>query len=380
MAALTGDVEAGAPAAATALAAAPSSLRVATWNILVPVFCAPSLYPLIDTALLDADSRRTAQHRRLLELAADVLLLQEAGRSELDQATAPGAPLDAATHGSMYRGVVEAAQSFEGGPKQDWGVAISWRKGALRDCVELDCVKVEGAFGPLPVAVLRAFVEGWGEQAIFVSAHLDGEGCPPSVLRSQQQLAQIATQVMAEANRSGVRRVVWGGDFNQPASTAALRGAAAEHGLHLVSGLPERPTCYVAVVFGRIDHVLSFGCDGLATEIPLCPEPTHRIKSIPGYYYGQVLLDCLCITSPTTATPGLGPRIGAGLLALLLVWLWLPIVLVVLVCPLCLRCTHRDRCAWALREWGSDHLPVLVTLGPSRAAGGAGVAAAVSAP
>ena len=75
-------------------------------------------------------------------------------------------------------------------------------------------------------------------------------------------------------------------------------------------------------------------------------------------------MDCLCITSPTTATPGLGPRICAGLLALLLVWLWLPIVLVVLVCPLCLRCTHRDRCAWALREWGSDHLPVLVTLAP----------------
>eukprot|EP01047_Picozoa_sp_COSAG01_P027482 COSAG01_NODE_1814_length_9172_cov_220.138212_11_plen_68_part_00 len=29
--------------------------------------------------------------------------------------------------------------------------------------------------------------------------------------------------------------------------------------------------------------------------------------------------------------------------------------------------TNRKRCAWALREWGSDHLPVLCVL---RAAGG----------
>jgi hypothetical protein len=250
----------------------------------------------------------------------------------------------------MYRGVVEAAQSFEGGPKQDWGVAIAWRTGALRGCAEVDCVEVDGAFGPLPVAVLRAFVVCWGEEALFVCAHLDGEGCPPSVLRSRQQLAQIAEQVMREASRSGVRRVVWGGDFNQPTTSPAIGAAAVEQGLRIVSGQPDRPTCYVSVVFGRIDHVLSSGCDSVATEIPRCPNPTHRIKAVPGYYYGQVMLDCLCITSPPTATPGVLPRVGAGILALLLIWLWLPVLLVVVLCPLCMRCTHRDRCAWGVGQ------------------------------
>jgi endonuclease/exonuclease/phosphatase family metal-dependent hydrolase len=349
-------VEAGTPTSA--------SLRVVTWNILVPVFCAPSLYPFIDHALLDATTRRTAIHRRLSEMACDVVLLQECARSELDEATAALGPLGAESHGHMYRGVVEAAQSFEGGPKQDWGVAIAWRTGALRGCAEVDCVEVDGAFGPLPVAVLRAFVVCWGEEALFVCAHLDGEGCPPSVLRSRQQLAQIAEQVMREASRSGVRCVVWGGDFNQPTTSPAIGAAAVEQGLRIVSGQPDRPTCYVSVVFGRIDHVLSSGCDSVATEIPRCPNPTHRIKAVPGYYYGQVMLDCLCITSPPTATPGVLPRVGAGILALLLIWLWLPVVLVVVLCPLCMRCTHRDRCAWALGEWGSDHLPVLVELRP----------------
>jgi hypothetical protein len=32
--------------------------------------------------------------------------------------------------------------------------------------------------------------------------------------------------------------------------------------------------------------------------------------------------------------------------------------------------TNRKRCAWALREWGSDHLPVLCVLRAAAADGG----------
>ena len=37
-------------------------------------------------------------------------------------------------------------------------------------------------------------------------------------------------------------------------------------------------------------------------------------------------------------------RLLAAALAVLLVWLWIPIVLATVICPLCLRCTHRNRC------------------------------------
>ena len=37
-------------------------------------------------------------------------------------------------------------------------------------------------------------------------------------------------------------------------------------------------------------------------------------------------------------------------------------LLIFIVFPLCCRCSHRNRCRWALREWGSDHLPLLLSL------------------
>jgi endonuclease/exonuclease/phosphatase family metal-dependent hydrolase len=263
-------------------------VRVLTWNILVPIFCDPALYPGVPQALLNAEARRSQVHRQLADAGADVLLLQECALEELEVALV--GPLRG--HGHVYCGVVEEAQKQLVG-SQDWGVAIAWREGALRNCEQVT-LSVQGAFGALPVALIRAFVVSWGEEVFFVCAHLDGEGCPPSTTRSEQQARAIATQVIAEADRVGVHRIVWGGDFNQPVHSKALRDVTSSpDGLLLVSGKPTLPTCYVAVLYSRIDHVLARGCVSLATEIPECPI-THCYKGMmPGFYQGAIALDYL---------------------------------------------------------------------------------------
>ena len=211
------------------------------------------------------------------------------------------------------------------------------------------------------MAVLRAFVVNWDEEAIFVCAHLDGEGCPPSCTRSEQQARAIAEQVVVEASRIGVHRIVWGGDFNQPAHSKALRHITSlPHGLPLVSSKPTLPTCYVAVVYARIDHILAKGCIALATEIPECPI-THCYQGIPGYYQGAIALDYLGITKPTVDYP-VCIRTLAWLTAILTIWAWLPVVLIFIGFPTIFCCSHRNRCTWALEEWGSDHLPVICSL------------------
>ena len=79
-----------------------------------------------------------------------------------------------------------------------------------------------------PLPLYRACLEG--HEGHVRCVHLDGEGCPPALARAQQQARAIATAVSGAARARGVTRIVWGGDFNQPLGTAALREAEAKHG------------------------------------------------------------------------------------------------------------------------------------------------------
>jgi hypothetical protein len=124
-------------------------------------------------------------------------MLQGCGRDELDYA------LEGVLggHEHIYCGVVEEARRFGGGPEADWGVAIAWREGALRDCAQTN-IHIHGAKGALPVAILQAFVVAWGEMAMFVCTHLDLEGCPRSVTRSNRQAREICIQVRSMAAKA----------------------------------------------------------------------------------------------------------------------------------------------------------------------------------
>jgi len=249
--------------------AASDELKVVTWNLLEDIFADPKLYLGFGEAL-EPQQRTSVHHQRLVELAPDIVLLQELGRGALDAALA--GPL--AGFGHVFQSVVPKARTFTrmNGEKRtnEWGVAIAWRAGVLRNAQQLE-LDVPGCYGGAhQVAVVHADVAAWGGPAIFVCVHLDGEGCPPSVTRSQEQACAICAQVQEHARRLGVARIVWGGDFNQPADTPALRACAAG-GLRMISGEPRLPTCFTVVSYSRIDHFLAAGVKCTRTEIPTCP-------------------------------------------------------------------------------------------------------------
>lgn len=204
------------------------TLRVLTWNVLQPIFADPALYRVGE--ILEPHVRQKVMHQRLAELGADVVMLQELGRGVLDSALASTGPLTG--HGSHFVPVAEVAQTF-GGRTDEWGLGIAWRPDVLLDVELVDSASlgVTGCCGHHPVACIVARVAPWGgESAMFVCVHLDGEGCPPALARAQQQARAIATSVSGAARARGVTRIVWGGDFNQPLGTAALREAEAKHG------------------------------------------------------------------------------------------------------------------------------------------------------
>ena len=76
-------------------------------------------------------------------------------------------------------------------------------------------------------------------------------------------------------------------------------------------------------------------------------------------------LDYLGITKPTVSYL-VGVWSLSWLIAIALSWAWLPVVFVFLILS---SCSHRNRCKWALREWGSDHLPVVCSLTVDHGAG-----------
>ena len=240
------------------------SLTVLTWNVLQDIFIDSRVYPS-SGGILEPSRRHSIFQQRLATIATDVIFLQELGRSVLDD-TLAGSLI---TYEHHFVPVGVEAQTFNG-HTDEWGVCILWRPAVMLNVQKID-LGIRGCYGTHPVACIHADVLPWGEAAIFVCVHLDGEGCPPSVTRAQEQVCEISAAVDAAARRLGITRIVWGGDFNQPRGTPALCDAARVHGLHIVSGEQSLPTCHVPVSYSRIDHILASGVRCSHTAIPAYP-------------------------------------------------------------------------------------------------------------
>ena len=110
--------------------AASDELKVVTWNLLEDIFADPKLYLGFGEAL-EPQQRTSVHHQRLVELAPDIVLLQELGRGALDAALAGAL----AGFGHVFQSVVPKARTFTrmNGEKRtnEWGVAIAWRAGAV---------------------------------------------------------------------------------------------------------------------------------------------------------------------------------------------------------------------------------------------------------
>ena len=73
--------------------------------------------------------------------------------------------------------------------------------------------------------MVHADVAAWGGPAIFVCVHLDGEGCPPSVTRSQEQACACCAQVQEHA-RASKKHGLGAMSIADVANAAAASGAA----------------------------------------------------------------------------------------------------------------------------------------------------------
>ena len=86
-----------------------------------------------------------------------------------------------------------------------------------------------------------------------------------------------------------------------------------------------------------------------------------------GYYSLLRCWDHLGVTEPKAY--GVGVRMLTCLFGLITSVFWLMIYFVGICFPLCFGCVHKRRAEWALRQWGSDHMPVVVELEPAAGVG-----------
>lgn len=327
-------------------------LQVTVWNVLAQVWVEASLYPCIDEHIYAAEARRQVLQRRMIELKSDIFLLNEVEERELHVLLHDGAAPLHRFYDSHFVVYPESMWSQVGVESVPWGVAILWRRGVLEE-LDLECSSVALSGGAPPVAFLRGNVVAWGKRVLIATAHLDGDGCPPSVTRSQKQLLEVADALVANAR--GCAATVWGGDCNLTPSAPAFKKLHSL-GFQVASGLPHMPTALPVVGGARLDHIFVSGpLIAASTAIPSCSDfhccPLAPCNFGPGMHFSQLLLDLLGLSSPKV--PGFGRRIIGCFLLLP----WFCMFACGFILPL--RCSWQ-RCRSALLEWGSDHLPVTV--------------------
>lgn len=341
-------------------------LRVTTFNMLAPVWVSPSIYPSMNMEEFESSRRRERQLEGILRLDSDVLFLQECQKTELDQL------LEA--RGSMLRDKYDV--HFCSNPLTFWsnwltefgsqmqpklfGVCILTKKSKVVtlnvqevpiDHAEWKSVMPEYALGARAcVATVR--IHGWkDEDVLLVTSHLDAD----SAHRAGLQGRQLAERLLGEATLRKAGAVIWGGDFNMENRSRHCR-AISRKGFQLASGALTQPTVLAIAGTVRVDHIFvrpgnMQSIRAIDTEIPVCPIG-HSIPILPGLSELQWLACAL-----------LG-EMGAfmRLLAILL----LPLCMAFFFLPvLVYRIDRKKQClrlSWALDTWGSDHLPVTVTL------------------
>lgn len=353
-------------------------LRLTTYNILAPVWVHHSVYPGQEASLFDAESRRAILAKRLLELAPDVVYLQEVQKTELDA-------LMAEVGGEYEHSFCPFPLTFwtnwltdttNHEPREN-GVCILTRRGVVAPskptCVPIDLPEWSKTLPAYALGAHALFVTATlpgNRAALLVASHLDAD----SSQRAGLQLTRLAAMVKQAARDEGVAVVLWGGDFNLPTSNSTFRALTATMGgFRLLSSEERLPTVYATSCTVRVDHILvheptqhaaaSVHVLPLATYVPRCPHG-HTFAVLP---FQRELQAALCLL---VGERGRMRQLGFSC-ALLVGWpLALALVLPFAYLVTCEKGALLRRQAWALTEWGSDHLPVTVAMRLTSAAGG----------
>mmetsp|Transcript_16078 Transcript_16078/g.32693 ORF Transcript_16078/g.32693 Transcript_16078/m.32693 type:complete len:371 (-) Transcript_16078:96-1208(-) len=355
------------------LTTGPDVLRVTTFNILAPVWTHQSIYPGMDMSEFDPSVRRKQQLEVLKLLDPDILFMQECQKTELDELLL----LEGGLLQERYD--VEfcpfpltfwtnwLTDATNGEPREN-GVCVLTKKSSVTkisaEHVPIDLPEWQNK---LPQSSLGAHaclvtveIPCWGgAKALIATSHLDAD----SAYRAGLQGRELSKKLM----RSGQYDCfIWGGDFNMEYRNGAIQDIQHQ-GFTRASGEVTTPTVYSCMGCVRVDHVLCaptakggpLSLECLGTYVPHCPLG-HTFKVMPLLSELQWLV---CSAK--------GER-GCCVQALTLFFLVLlfPLVLLIFSPVFIQACGKRRQCervSWALKNWGSDHLPVTVSLRGVRA-------------
>eukprot|EP00931_Biecheleriopsis_adriatica_P100612 TRINITY_DN75891_c0_g1_i1.p1 TRINITY_DN75891_c0_g1~~TRINITY_DN75891_c0_g1_i1.p1 ORF type:complete len:385 (-),score=68.60 TRINITY_DN75891_c0_g1_i1:90-1244(-) len=327
-------------------------LRVTTFNLLAPVWTHASVYPSMDMAVFDPALRRKRQRQRLLELDAEVVLLQEVQSSELRLLlqeedgvlqTAYDVEFCAFPPG-LWKGWL-----LDGSEPQETGVAVLTKCAAI---VQQRTEKVPLA-GGVYANLVFAQVPAWDDAEILIAtSHLDVE----SFFCSKAQSRQMAELLKQHVDTQAVEAVIWGGDFNMELRSSSMQGIV-DLGFHATSASPTSPSAFTVYWPVRLDHILVYegvasnGIELAGSFLPTCPLKNKQARVLPLMSELHWFLSC------AFGYGGVLRRIFATLMAPLALLLLLPALLSVLQW----QC-NCESLRWAIEHWGSDHLPVTVAL------------------
>lgn len=257
--------------------------------------------------------------------------------------------------GSKAAGVAsggEVPKALSGENPDARGVAVLWKKGLLSDVQCSVEPSSDQAVNTNPAAIVRGRVQKWGDEVVFATKHLDALGSPPSCQRCEQELPRIGmhAQDLVRSNPGAV--AIFGGDCNITGSSPAI-SRMTKLGYRCVSGAKGGPTQFSSMLCARFDHVFATGDWGVSkVDIPVYPHSTQCCYPSPCLHPVQVLNDWIGISRPKVG--GAWSRVAG--------FLCLPVYCMgVLTCLVCPMPQSVKRCQWALKEFGSDHLPVTVT-------------------
>uniref|UniRef100_A0A7S4W1G3 Endonuclease/exonuclease/phosphatase domain-containing protein n=1 Tax=Alexandrium monilatum TaxID=311494 RepID=A0A7S4W1G3_9DINO len=362
------------------LPSGPDVLRVTTFNLLAPVWTHRTIYPGMDMAEFEPSKRRAQQLQALKLLDPDVVCMQECQKSELEELLALEEGFlqgkydveFCAFPSTFWTNWLTDATNYE--PREN-GVCVLTKKSAMRklgaEHVPIDLphwkdVLPESSLGA-HACFVKVTVNAWQRaKALVVTSHLDADSAFRAGLQGKALCRTLTAEYLKDYDC-----IIWGGDFNMEWRNSALSRIQSQ-GFTRASQEVRTPTVYSCGGCVRVDHIFftrapsgSVALECLGTYVPTCPMG-HLFKVIP------LLTEIQWLVCSAKGDYGRCQQVATVLLMLLLFPLVILLFVPVIILATCGRGAQLRRVTWALRTWGSDHLPVTVSL-RGKSGGGAAV-------
>jgi len=341
------------------------SLKVTAFNILAPVWASPELYTSGSLPLLDPSARNRIVADRLLELSSDAVMMEEVEAESLENMRGTTQELDekytihfAPFPAKLWSNWLTSSTNFE--PREN-GLCIMLSKSEFTEvtfeqvCIDPDDGQAVPEYSRGNFSLLaHCYSTKWKRRVTFVCTHADADSTTLAgrqMLYLHQKLVNDLVNIKGSDDTDPV--VIWGGDFNLELRSHALSHIQSKHTFTCCfEGFKNITT---ASVYGkpgsaRIDHIFATtAVKTTGTDVPECPLP---------YVIGTLPVHTTFGWLKESVLPSAWRKVVLVILLLLL----LPVTLMLALVMVFQTRQAAARSEWALREYGSDHLPVTCTL------------------